>query len=100
MKIKLYILMVQDFFRDGGVDYAAAMREDDIRPFFSIDECFDYLSELENKARAKGWRVVDSSSGTEKDEYAYKARWETGATTACVFTILSRDVEGEPFTFG
>lgn len=100
MKIKLYILMAQNFFREGGVDYAAAMYENDIRTFFSIEECFNYLTALTDKAWAQGWRVVESDTGTEQDEYAFKSRWETGATTACVFTIFARDIEGEPFVFG
>lgn len=100
MKITVFCLMAQTFFREWGTDYASAMTSRDLHTFSTTQECFQRLDELTEKAKARGYRVVNSEYGEDVYDFAFRARWENNANRAVVFTIFSRIVEGEPFTYG
>lgn len=100
MKTDIYILLVQNFFKFNGVEYAVSVGPESLSLHPSIERALDCKNEKAEVLKAKKYHVVGSGCGEDDPSLCFWSRYEDNQDKAVVFKIIKKTVEGDLFQYG
>lgn len=99
MKVSFNLLVRKEFFRVGGVEYAASLGPEDIIVLPGYDAALKSLSSSLDRYINHGYKLKCSGNGSDDSPILYWCRYENNQEKAVVFEIQYRTVKGELFSF-
>lgn len=100
MKTDIYILLVQNFFKFNGVEYAMSAGPESLSLHSSIEKALDAKNEAADLLKVKKYHVVGSGCGDDDPSVCFWSRYESDQDKAVVFKIIRKSVEGDLFQYG
>lgn len=95
MQANIYILLVQNFFKFKGIEYAVPVGHENISLFPNVGMALDAKNEAAEMLIEKGYYSTDYSFGDNNPFVCFQCRYENDQDRAVVLTIIRKIVEGE-----
>lgn len=99
MKTDVYILLVQNFFKFNGVEYAVPVGHENISLFPTIEKALDAKREAAEMIKEKGYHIAYFDTGGDNPFICYCIRYESDQDKAVVFTVIKKVVDGDLFQY-
>lgn len=98
MYVGFYLFVRKEFFRVGGVEYAASLEPEDIIVLPAYDAALKSLSSSLDRYTNQGYHLNCSGNGSGDSPILYWCRYENSQEKAVVFEIQYRELKGDLVT--